>query len=132
MNEQLQQQLAEYLRAIATTARSGSDFVLQQAPLLVQEKISYGRMYESAWMVLFALGLAFGIALVRKGQRKLPAYWAASDNDEAAFRAWAPIFVGALLCFWGLAGIGFNNQVFFTVWVAPRLYILEWAMELLK
>ena len=34
MNEQLQQQLAGYLEAIAAQAKSGSQFVIEQAPLV--------------------------------------------------------------------------------------------------
>ena len=40
MNEELQKQLADYLASIASAAKAGSQFAIEQAPLVVQEKIA--------------------------------------------------------------------------------------------
>ena len=58
MNEELQKELALWLASLRQGAESASNFVLEQAPLVVQEKIAYGRVVETTEFVatvVFAL-----------------------------------------------------------------------------
>jgi hypothetical protein len=55
MNEELQKQLAEMLAALMRVAQDGSAWAQGQIPMLVQEKILYGRVSMTAWMLLYGL-----------------------------------------------------------------------------
>lgn len=122
MSEQLQQQLAEYLKAILTAAQSGANFVTQQAPLVVQEKIAYGRVMETLWFVGVIVCLS-------------PIVWLSIRYFKDAVKASddGPVFLLNIIGIVGsLAAIWFAAQSAALVWFAPRLYILEWAMSLVK
>lgn len=123
MNEQLQQQLAEYLKAIAGAAKSGTDFVLTQAPLVVQEKVLYGRIVEP-------LGMLVGLAAVWGGWRLLVAGKPMYAKDDAAF---IPLFmIGGILMLAGGIAAAVQANATALVYAAPRLYVLEWAMHLVS
>lgn len=123
MNEQLQQQLAEYLKAIAGAAKSGTDFVLTQAPLVVQEKVLYGRIVEP-------LGMLLGLAVLWGGWRLCVAGKPFYAKDDGAF---IPLFMlrGVSMVAGGIVTVVQANATAL-VFAAPRLYILEWAMHLVS
>lgn len=114
MNEQLQQQLAEYLKAIATAAQHGAGFVMEQAPLVVQERLLFGRIVFSVPLILAAV--------------VLPVAWKMSrpNRDDGGYIAVCA--VAGLACL----AVVFTFDLFVKVWFAPRLYILEWALSLVK
>jgi len=126
MDPVLQQQLAEYLKSIATTAQAGAAFVVEQAPLVVQEKIAYGRAVETVALLAWLVGV---VVCARSGR----AAWAAAEKDD---------YDNPFYIFGGLAAvIGLVVSVLFVfgqfaavakVWFAPRLYILEWAARLVR
>lgn len=134
MNDQLQAQIAEYLKAILATAKDGAAFVADQAPLVVQEKIAYGRAYETTFIVLFMLGIVVGGTLAVRAARRLPAYEALSyhEKDGQCFAIFPPLIGGGAMALWGVMGFGMNIGTTLQVWFAPRLYILEWALSLVK
>lgn len=125
MDPALQQQLAEYLKAFLASAKQGAAFVTEQAPLVVQEKIVYGRAVETALLVI-AIGAIVGcVKVFRWG-------WAYESNnwaDDSGPAAWISSLVGgALLSIWAT----YQLTVVAQVWFAPRLYILEWAMSMTR
>jgi hypothetical protein len=126
VNEQLQQQLAEYLKAIATTAEKGAGFVIEQAPLVVQEKIAYGRVVETATLVA---ALAGAVALYRFTRWSWTQAVADDFDNPLYFLGGIVGAVGVTVA--AIGSVGQFNAVAM-VWFAPRLYILEWALSLIK
>lgn len=128
MNEQLQAQLAEYLKAIATAAQSGAGFVMEQAPLVVQEKIAYGRALETTTFALLLIVAACWYRIARWGIAK-----AAADKhfDHPGFILSAVFGCAGTAGFTAMACFGVLPTVLM-VWFAPRLYILEWAIRMVK
>jgi hypothetical protein len=117
MNDELQKQLADYLAAIASSAKAGSQFVIEQAPLVVQEKIAYGRVVDTCWLVFF---VAATVALVWLGLK----VWRMDECEPPAIVLWlVAAFVGVL------SMVQLNET--FQVWFAPRLYIIEWVTALI-
>lgn len=133
MSDQLQAQLAEYLKAILTTAQQGAAFVKEQAPMVVQEKILYAR-------VLFTVeAVAFAIAALVLARLAVRFYKIASEAGKGYRCDIWPERPGGLLNI--ACSIGSIGSALFAViaaetavqaWFAPRLYILEWAMSLVK
>lgn len=124
MNEELQKQLADYLASIASAAKAGSQFAIEQAPLVVQEKIAYGRAAETFQLVLFIAAAYIGYRISRWGF--------AADRDGFSDGGIAAGFVGCASAV--IFSIIAAFQVFFVaqVWLAPRLYVIEWATDLLS
>lgn len=130
MDPAVQQQLAEYLKAILATAKSGAAFVQEQAPLVVQEKIAYAR----ALYTIEAIAAVIGCVVLSRYAVKF--YRIASAAGGGSCDIWPErqggllnvvCVVGAIAC--GLIAIS-ATETATQVWVAPRLYILEWATQL--
>lgn len=121
MNDELQKQLADYLAAIASSAKAGSQFVIEQAPSVVQEKIAYGRAIETFELVLFIAIAYCGYRCARWGMRDRNY---GDSADVAAVFGCIAAGIG-LLC--SLIQVSYVAQV----WLAPRLYIIEWVSGLL-
>lgn len=121
MNEQLQKELAAWLAQLRDAAQHGTNFALDQAPLIVQEKIAFGRFVET-------FELLIGASLL------VTAYWfstKASYWDEQHDHPFG--YIGA--CVFGFVGL-FVVCVQITyvaeAWIAPRLYVIDWLAGLLK
>jgi hypothetical protein len=135
MNDQMQQQLASYLKEFVETVKAGGEFALTQAPLIVQEKVLFGRVMSTG---LLMVCLVAAIVLIRyaRSNYAMAAQAKADDGrpywEFTAYRGGVLAVVcsiaGAACC---LAAIGFAHDTV-QVWFAPRLYILEWAASLLK
>lgn len=131
MDPKLQQQLAEYLKEFVGAVKAGGEFALQQAPLVVQEKIAYGRAST-------AITLLMSIAILGAVARSAPAVGrliTAADRDgDAAKMAGAVIATVVMLVAGFVSAIVFfgTYEDALKVWFAPRLYILEWVASLVK
>lgn len=128
MNDEMQKQLADYLATIATAAKTGGAFVIEQAPLIVQEKLSYGRIMEPAQLLLFLAITAGSVWLFRWGlqhQHK----WRQTANAELGYAAMG---IGIILAVVFSICSCIQTGYVISVWFAPRLYIIEWVAGLLK
>ena len=117
MSEDMQKQLAEYLKDFVGAIKAGGEFAMQQAPMVVQEKIAFGRAQESielAACVLVLVGLTVMLVQLYK------------EADDCLV---IPVGVLTLLAV-GVTAINVPDVL--QVWLAPRLYILEWAASLLR
>lgn len=126
MNEELQKQLAAMLEQIRNGAEQGAGFVLEQAPMVVQEKILFARVSGLCYM---ALWLFAAVALFWLGQRLIRSSRDEEDYNDSSFYAAMSMF----------AFVGSAAGVLFAVivghstlmsWIAPRLYVVEWAVSL--
>jgi hypothetical protein len=128
MNEQMQQQLASYLKEFVETMKAGWEFALTQAPLIVQEKIAYGRVMETGYFVLFVVGAVVCLRIALWATRRVKDTLV--TGDEPPYIIAEILAVGGCVVFAIAALTEFQTVV--QVWFAPRLYILEWAASLLK
>lgn len=128
MNEQLQKELATWLAQLRDTANAGASFALEQAPLVIQEKVAYGRVSGVVWLLIF-MGLVWlAWTLGRKGFAK--GCEAAKNSRDPFF-----MFLGALSYLpVGVSGLLALTQLDSVIkaWIAPRLYVLEWLAGLIK
>lgn len=145
MNPELQKELAAWLIKLKDAADAGASFALEQAPLIVQEKVAYGRISAIVWVliplvlaplaVFAAARLAHRVSAlsIQREELKRGGQWtqALEIIDEQI-----PAAVAAALC--GIGGFVFTLTAFaqideaIKVWFAPRLYVAEWLAGLLK
>ena len=121
MNESEKEALAKFLNLLTETMTQSKDFVLEQAPLVVQEMVTLGRVQ-------------FGIGFVGCALAVLACAWLGWKH-RSAFEELEPsplIFVvmfGTPMALMGMATCGY---MFIRVYFAPRLYVIEQIAGMLK
>ena len=125
MNEATQEQLAELVKWLRETAQAGQAFVAGQAPDLAREIIAYNRVVEPLiGMAIPALYVLFVLLTYRRCVK-------ACDELENPFAGTGlPIayIVGLVFMVPALS----HAPAAIKVWVAPKLYLLDYVAGLLK
>jgi hypothetical protein len=81
MNPELQKELAQWLASLRETVGNGMNFVIEQAPLVVQEKITFGRAYETTWFIV-ALFAVVATGILARALLKTRAAREAEERDK--------------------------------------------------
>lgn len=81
--EKLEGSTAELLQFITETAKAGKNFALEQAPLVCQEIVAYGRVYCTLGVIIALLLLVPTVIITKKCLKECP---------EAAI---GPVLMGA-------------------------------------
>lgn len=111
------------------------DLVMEQAPILIQEVLHWYFAYN---LILFIIGIAllgFQFYVIRKTHLYLKAegekpasYGGTRGYDEFM---WAPI--GLILVIYNLIVFASCiNLTWLKIWIAPRLWLIEYTAELVK
>lgn len=138
MDEDLKKALLDTLNDARSAAEQGKDFVLEQAPRVVQEYIAYMRIESTILSALLALWvvavLVAWVVVFRRGP-----YWSANATGESTPSAGDYAFVRGLgsflaICFLIMGGLlgGKSVSTCIKAWVAPRVLIIEKAADLIK
>jgi hypothetical protein len=121
MDDQLKAQLVSVLSSLADSMKNGAALAQEQLPILIQEKILYGRIAET---LLFVVLLGITYTLVRVAMR-LRKEIGPHEDEILVVLAWfgATLFaVGCLI----------QASFMISVWVSPHVYILEWLAGMVK
>ena len=112
----MNQKLTEALTNLLQSAVAGKDFAVEQAPDVVQQLITYTIITH---LGLFILGLATIIGSAYAGW----VYFEKSDGVSAFFAS-----------FTGIGGLVMviEGSTWIKVWLAPKLFVLEYAASLVK
>lgn len=121
MNEELEQQLISALDVINTWVQEGATFAVEQAPLVVTELLHWTLISNAltvvvcsvfVWMLLFA--------------RSHMAYRFKWNSSEDVFGSWSIVFLSSFVPV--LIALD-SIYTAIKVWVAPRLFLLEWIAD---
>lgn len=124
MNPDLQKQLAEMLAKLTDATTGAATWAQTQVGPLVQEKIAFGRAWETT-SLLMAIALAVFLGYLCKRS------WQKAKDDDYDNPCWPIAGVMTLLGVLGMFfGIADTLQSFLMVWFAPRLYIVEWLKSM--
>lgn len=122
MNDNLQRQLAEFLKFLLTQAQDATTWAKTQVPPLVEEKIRFGRVWHSVVVVLCAAAMWLLMKFAKWCWTKL------DDNDD-----WGAASAAAVIGCIVLATVAYDNfHDAVLAWTAPRLYIVQWLIEMVK
>ena len=125
--DKLKESAGELLELITKGVEKGGDVLSEQAPLLLQEVIMYGRVWHTTcsvfWLIVSMLAITLSVRIVKKLKPDL----ASSDGGiEMLF-----FFLGLVCLF--LSSIFIQScKVTIMAWCSPRLYILHEISELFK
>ena len=121
MSDEAKKALEQFLIALLDGLKDGATWAKEQVPLVLQEKLAFDFVWALACVVFFLLALFVCWRTIK---------WAITEDCPLDGDLVVP-FAG-LGCVFSLVGVVANSQTAFQIYFAPRLYLLEWAMALVK
>lgn len=124
MNQELQKALAAWLQSMLSAAQNISG----QIPSVLQEKILFGRIFNTVFWVVLLLGT---VALARWLFAEAAKARAETKGcEDVSPRAVRHLFACLASVMGGIAVMG-QTYTLVLVWFAPRVYLVNWLKGLL-
>jgi hypothetical protein len=133
MNEQLQQALASLIAMVVTGAEALYEFGAEQVPLVLQQLLLWHAVQS---LIYFCIGML--MTLVCGYLAVAPYLYAASGRTRHKLGRWwgsdaeLPVSVIMVPCLAAGLVITMNSLAWLKIWLAPNLYLLEYAAKLIK
>ncbi len=126
MSDELRDALLRYLTGLEAELVSATEFAKDQAPLLVQELLQWTIVSGGLWALV-------GAVVFVVSARRLAAYRPSSTVGvwEASYAApvfLLPLFTGAV----GAVMMVANARVALKVWLAPRVFLLDFVGNMVR
>jgi hypothetical protein len=121
---QLEQEAAAILTWLKGIAEETGDFVIDQAPLVAQEAIAYGRVWHTMMSIAAVLLLVTVTVIVWWCARKVSKLYTPTSSEEIPYAVGGimSLVAGIIVGFPLLAG---HAHLAVKAWVAPRIYLIE-------
>lgn len=140
-----QDSLTSFIERMLEGMERGANFAGEQIPLLVQEILIWNGVFHGAW-ALIGLVMVFVLARFFRGHAEKLAAWHGdwhSLDDQMRARFWndksnlSALQSVTVIAKYGSIGVGallFFVNIFVTLKIilAPRLYLLEYAADLVR
>ena len=129
MNPETDKQIAEILKKGLEAAEKSGNFVIEQAPDLVKQLITY-KTIETSICVLIEITLMYLIFRYFK-------YLYKKNNEDSDFISDNELHVGAIIITFGLSIFCFlafigDVSILIQLIFAPKIYLLEYIAKLLS
>lgn len=130
MNEQLQKVLADIITRVTSGADAVVEFSKQQLPEVLKQLLIWEFTYSlCTWLITFGVVLGYIWWMSIKWTwwiKNKTTTTIATDNQYSIITfIWSIAAVVSLIML-------FNNLDWLKIWVAPKLYLLEYAASLIK
>ena len=129
MNEQIQKEFLEWMKAISNNAEQAKNFTLEQAPHLAQDIVRYGQAYYTICMILSVILFIAGVRVLLGSDWKN-----LLENCNYPPINGFGVFLRILFIAISLAVstvtilVCLNTTIM--VWFAPRLYLINYIKEI--
>ena len=123
MTPHTDEQVAETLQWLRTTMESGTDFLVDQAPLYAEELLRYGVVANAVWLCVGLIVLAMCVAAWVAYALACKRYLFSSFDDEMFFITLALLSFAAGI--YGVAQVATSADTLIQINTAPRVYIME-------
>lgn len=142
MNEELKQKAAQALSEILDLALKTKDFVIEQAPDVVKQLLAWNftLSFLSTCVFLTVLGLMILAGRYLWVRRPFPDCRSTPEEDAAGRNPtdaeWynrgvaCTIWIISALVF--ILGFGASDLVWLKIWIAPKLFLLDYAATLVR
>ena len=111
---------AKLLEDLRVMLEKGGQFVVEQAPPLAKEIVAYHRIIDPLYVVAGLLLMASSVLLIKRVKRA----WRDLDSEFAGVGGMLYCFI-AMICGFGMFACNFESSIM--VWVAPRLFLLDYV-----
>ncbi len=123
----------ELMGFIQRTAEGSKDFVLEQAPLVAREIVSWHVWNHGMWAGLLCITLIITLVLMRKCPGRMTKAWKQCDDGEGLV---IPMFMGTMILISIPAIQGYmlynNTSQMVKGLVAPRIVLIEYVAKQVK
>lgn len=123
MNEELQNALTRIINETIEATGDATVFVLEQAPDVIQQLLHYSFIVSLAVFAGTTLAFLGWTYLCILG---IKSTWKDSDNSVAIFS-----LVGLFIGIGMYISIGFNLD-WLQIWIAPKVYLIEYASQMVR
>jgi len=127
MNTELDQTANEALRALIDNAASAKEFILAELPEVVQQLLLW-KMWESIIYMLMPIAAAIATVVILK---KTMAALIEVDGDPT-IKTVPLVVASAISIVVSLVSMSLLNIDWLQIWLAPKVYLLEYAADLVK
>ena len=117
MNEELQVTLNDALVGIITDVTATKDFIVSEAPEVIEQLLTWNMCISLAFFVVWLLVISVFVFYLVRGIRN---HW---DGDGIM-----ALMFGSVLSLLGVVG----STSWLQILIAPKLYLLEYAASLVK
>lgn len=136
MNSELQKQLAEILAGVSNTAVEAKNFVLAELPDVVQQTLLWYGIYNAILTLsgIFILYLTYKTTkwmLTKPKENISSIFWEWNTYNEKHSPDVGFISI-ILLVFPFIIGIEMLNIEWLKIWIAPKLWLIEFSSALIK
>ena len=126
--DKLKEALAELIMSVTQTAGQAKDFLIAETPDVIRQLLMWKFAENLTWCLA---GVAVMIAVVIYARRLVK--WTLHEDTDSEDAVTGLLFGGAgLLIIFAIAAIEFVNLTWLQIWIAPKVYLLEYAKELVK
>ena len=126
MNEQLQEQMAQILEVVKTSVTQTSGFVIEQMPLIVQELLLYKRISYTMGFITPLLIIILVVFIWKKYILTNKKVMRKGEDFNGLIFLTAIMVIPSIMVMF----INFLNMI--RVWVAPRVFLIEYVSGLIK
>lgn len=130
MNEELQKTLADIISRVTTGADAAIQFGKEQIPEVIKQLLIWNfTLSFLIWFSATAIIIAYTIWLLTRFK-----WWFKNQNNTSSEQDSfyiAMLYVGGIISFIMIFVFWFNLD-WLKIWVAPKLYLLEYAADLVK
>lgn len=115
--------LNEFLQLLIDTLKGSKEFIISQAPDIVQEIVIRGKFHSVIGAVCFILGL---FLIPKLFKRMIGSIDAEAESDVVKYAICLTLVV--VMSFVGLMEVCMN----WGVWITPKLYVLETIASMIR
>lgn len=142
MKEELQNTLLESIDLVKEWAQKGGEFVAEQTPLVIQELLLYNFWWHLIWWTIGVIGLLAlcytfkcGLKWVKKTHEEAVEFnknikYSYDKKSEDVTGEFMFVIIAHLTGLSIVLPMIICNFTWLKIWLAPRLYILEYVGEL--
>ena len=127
INEEVKVKMLQYLESLESVMKSGTDFVADQMPLVLQEYIVYNRCYSTVVVVMSIIMIIIAYKMFDNGLKL-----GSTNARDLELYAIAYIMFGAIFGIVSFIIFCHNFDTMLKSWAAPRLLVLTQISELVK
>lgn len=125
MNENLQQAMAEIIQASLSAVETAKNFLSEQIPDVIQQLLLW---HFTASLIYFVCGILMLVTVVVANYKAFK-YMKADDDDNALLIMMLSAGGGAVLAVLGFAAL---NLKWLQIWIAPKIFLIEYAARMFK
>ena len=138
ISNELDKQLVEILRGVTETAGTTKDFVLAELPDVISQMLMWYGVYNFilfviAVVIFISVGWVWkkysGVGIPKEGSNKRP--WTLTHNDRGEFDAHMVASLGLTIIPLVIASVNINLE-WLKIWIAPKLWLIEYTAQLVR